>query len=191
MTLEEKIDKALRSGADTISRWLQTPGGRGSFDKAVAEHLLWFQAARLRGMGWSAIVNVLSHAGVKRDSGLRLSEGHVRGVVSRQQKRVKIDQNAVLERLVERYGSTPAETDGGSRPQLKHAPSKALAFGLNVALQAPPSKKRSEPSGKVRHTRMDGQSGMKTLSPKASLDRGDIRAFMQKAATLRRRSDKD
>jgi len=82
MTLEETIDKAIRSGADAIFRWLQSPGGRGSFDKAVAEHLVWFQAARVRGMGWSAVVNVLSHAGVKRDSGERLSEGHVRGVGS-------------------------------------------------------------------------------------------------------------
>ena len=89
MTLEETVDKAIHSGADAIFRWLQSPGGRGSFDQAVAEHLVWFQAARVRGMGWSAIVNVLSHAGVKRDSGLRLSEGHVRGVVSRQQKKVK------------------------------------------------------------------------------------------------------
>jgi hypothetical protein len=191
MTLEETVDKAIHSGADAIFRWLQSPGCRGSFDQAVAEHLVWFQAARVRGMGWSAIVNVLSHAGVKRDSGLRLSEGHVRGVVSRQQKKVKKDENDPLQRLVARYGSSPpAAKDRGSRSQLKHAPSKTLAFGLNHALQALPPQKCSEPSGKTRRTQMDGQSGIKKLSTNTP-DRGNIRAFMQKAAALRRCSGKD
>lgn len=189
----ERIDAAIHAGAKAIARWLKVPGGGGSFDDAVIEHRVWFQGARARGMNCGAIISVLYTAGIKRKSGLPLSEHHVRGVLSRRRQKTIPGKKEALQALMERYGPKP--TVGrrqGSVVRSKDTAAKSEAVSPAPATsQGRRAAERVGPLNKRRGGRPGVPAGNENAATNTISDPNGIRNRMKRDEALRRRAEGD
>lgn len=193
MTQVDDIDKAIYSGAKAIARWLQAPGGGGSFENAVIEHLVWFQGAQARGMKCGAIISVLYTAGIKRKSGLPLSEHHVRGVLSRRQQKKIPGKKEALQALMERYGPKPTV----GRRQGSVVRSKDTAAKSDAVSPAPATSQgrraanRAGPLNERQGARPGVPAGNENAATNTISYPNEIRSRMKRDEVLRRRAEED
>jgi hypothetical protein len=188
----DKIDEAINAGAKVIARWLKAPGGGGSFDDAVIEHRVWFQGAHARGMKCPAIVDVLYNAGIKRENGLPLSQGHVRGVLSRRLHKKIPSRRVSLQALLNQYGPKPAAKRQGSIGRAKLSAGKSNALGpAPGTLQTRRPRERAGPSTEKQGARPGGPEDKMNTATNTISDPNGIRSRMKRADALRRRAEED
>lgn len=181
----EKVDPIL-AGAQEIAASLIVPGGRASLDFVVEKHLAWFDAAQARGMRWRHIASILAKAGACRENGQPFTIGHLSAVVwrqrqeadraesrSRQQKESPVKRAETTKPGVAARAAVEPEKPrrkGAAKPKGKETERQKQTSAIKVAVEAGPQDHRLA---------------------RRPHDRDDVRAFMQRAAKLRRRPDDD
>ena len=159
------MDKEIDKGLGAFIATLQGPFGQIPFERAVVRHLPLFLGLRQRGLTWTRVASLLTARGVRRADGHPISVEQLRGVVSRQLRRSEISASDRIEPI----GN--ADEDKPSRQSLsttKHKRAKQPA----VAKQP----------GRARLELVD-------RAPSTVERPNDIRAFMARAARLRRSID--
>ncbi|KAA5595401.1 hypothetical protein [Blastochloris sulfoviridis] len=177
----EKVDPIL-AGAQEIAASLIVPGGQASLDFVIEKHLAWFDTAQARGMQWRHIAGVLAKAGACRENGQPFTIGHLSAVVWRQRQKAaragsrsrQQKETPVKRAKTAKPGGTPPAAPEPERPRRKDA---------------------AKPKGKETQTsaiRVAPEAGPQDHRlARRPHDRDDVRAFMQRAAELRRRPDDD
>jgi len=159
--------KAIEKGLAAFIATLQGPFGQIPFERAVARHLPLFHSLRDRGLTWSCMASLLAARGVRRANGQPISVEQLRGVVSRQLRR---PVRLVPDRIEPDGNVDENKVSRRSSSSIKHKRAKRPA----VANQ--PGLARIQP---------DETAASAAERPK------DIRAFMDRAARLRRSSVDD
>jgi hypothetical protein len=182
------IDDRIARGADAISRDLEGPAGQIALDRVVARHLGWFALCQGRGMTWRQIVSLLHAAGAGRAIGLPFSHSHLSAVVWRQRQKANL-----LELATRR-------TSAATRSEAKgHSPSNrsAKANEGRAGTPARPDDSVKPPLGVGTPTMSGGDGAMRAGKDPAiaagqkGLALSDVRAFMKRAADVRRRAERD
>lgn len=173
-------NKALEAGLKAMAEDFHLPGGgRKKLSRLVAGHLWWFDAAELRGMSWRDMISALTAAGVTGRGGQPVSVGTLSSTVWR----VRAEKDAEVDNRPRQESSEPEPVRG------KPPPRKA-----NLHPAAPLLKgKRTQPQQVAR----DGLAGRATSTSstraadgdRANCGNKDVLAFMDRARTVRRRSE--
>ena len=156
------MDKKIEKGLAAFTATLQGPLGQIPFERAVMRHLPLFLGLRQRGLTWTRVVSLLTARGVRRADGHSISVEQLRGVVSRQMRRSEISASDRIEPigLTDRSQATRKSLSVAKRKRDGHP------FSANQ-----PGRSRLQPVDKAPST----------------VERpNDIRAFMRRAARLRR-----
>ena len=156
--MDKEIDKGLAAFVAT----LQGPFGQIPFERAVVRHLPLFLGLRQRGLTWTRVASLLTARGVRRADGHPISAEQLRGVISRQMRRSQISAADLIEPLglADRSQST------------------------RKSLPATKYKRDGQPAS----TKQPNRARLKPIdtTPSATEQPNDIRAFMTRAARLRR-----
>ena len=159
------MDKEIDKGLAAFIATLQGPLGQIPFERAVMRHLPLFLGLRQRGLTWTRVASLLTARGVRRADGHSISVEQLRGVVSRQMRRSEISASDRIEPigLADRSQATRKSLSVAKRKRDGHP------FSANQ-----PGRSRLQPVDKAPST----------------VERpNDIRAFMRRAARLRRGFD--
>ena len=159
------MDKEIDKGLAAFIATLQGPFGQIPFERAVMRHLPFFVGLRQRGLTWTRVASLLTARGVRRADGHPISVEQLRGVVSRQLRRTGISAS-------DRIG--PIGLADGSQAARK-------------SLSATKYKRDGQPAS----AKQPGRGRLQPVDRASSaVERpNDIRAFMERAARLRRSFD--
>jgi hypothetical protein len=159
--MDKEIDKGLAAFVTT----LQGPFGQIPFERAVVRHLPLFLGLRQRGVTWTGIAGLLTARGVWRANGHPISVEQLRGVVSRQTRRSGTSASDRIEPI--------GLADGGKASR--------------KSLSATKHKRDEQPA----FANQPGRGHLQPIdrAPSAVELPNDIRAFMGRAARLRRSFD--
>jgi hypothetical protein len=144
---------------------LQGPFGQIPFERAVVRHLPLFLGLRQRGLTWTRVASLLTARGVRRANGCPISVEQLRGVVSRQMRHVEMLASGRID---------PAGLADRSQVTRK-------------SLSATKHKRAGQPASAKQPSR--GRLQPVDRAPSAVKRPNDIRAFMARAARLRRSID--
>jgi hypothetical protein len=175
-------NKELESGLKALAEDFQLPGGgRKKLARLIAGHLWWFEAAEGRGMGWQDMIRALTAAGVTAPGGKPLSVGTLSSTVWRK-----------------RMEATSTESNQPPRQERQNLPSSGLQN------QKPRAEAKHASPGRLRRTettappRAGGRSETYGIVSKPKKRDGsrvqsseDVLTFMNRARSVRRRSDED
>ena len=159
------MDKEIDKGLAAFTATLQGPLGQIPFERAVMRHLPLFLGLRQRGLTWTRVASLLTARGVRRADGHSISVEQLRGVVSRQMRRSEISASDRIEPI--------------GLADRSQATSKSLSATKHKRDGRPASAKQP---GRGRLQPVD-------RAPSAVKRPNDIRAFMARAARLRRSID--
>jgi hypothetical protein len=173
-------NRELETGLKAMVEDYHLPGGgRKKLSQLVAGHLAWFDAAERRGMGWRDIIKVLTAAGITGRRGKPLSIGTLSSTVWR--KRTEPAEGT--DHRDRERPSRPGPVGLPQRPlrERKHAPAEEFRGKKRTINQqgtdrgmvgrlVPPASKRSNAQGGERINQ-------------------DVLAFMDRALSVRRRSE--
>ena len=159
------MDKEIDKGLAAFIATLQGPLGQIPFERAVMRHLPLFLGLRQRGLTWTRVASLLTARGVRRANGHPISVEQLRGVVSRQTRHAemlasgRIDPTGLTDR---------SQTTRKSLLVTKH--------------------KRD---GRLTSAKQPGRGRLQPVdrAPAAVEQPNDIRAYMARAARLRRSID--
>ena len=159
------MDKEIDKGLAAFIATLQGPLGQIPFERAVMRHLPLFLGLRQRGLTWTRVASLLTARGVRRANGHPISVEQLRGVVSRQTRHAemlasgRIDPTGLTDR---------SQTTRKSLLATKH--------------------KRD---GRPASAKQPGRGRLQPVdrAPAAVERPNDIRAYMARAARLRRSID--
>jgi hypothetical protein len=143
---------------------LQGPFGQIPFERAV-RHLPFFLGLRQRGLTWTGVTNLLIARGVRRANGHPISVEQLRGVISRQMRRSGTSASDRIERI--------------GLAEIGHASRKSLSATKHKRDEQPAFAKQP---GRARLQPID-------MAPSEMERPNDVRAFMARAARLRRSFD--
>jgi hypothetical protein len=155
------MDKEVDKGLTAFVATLQGPAGQIPFERALVRHLPLFLSLRRRGLTWPRIASLLTARGVRRPDGRLISAEQLRGVISRQMRRSGMPTSDRVEPI-----------SLGGEDKLPRKP-----FSVT-------GEKRSEQSASAEHPRVCHQPIDKAPSSTGRMN--DVRAFMGRAARLRR-----
>ena len=156
--MEKEIDKGLAAFVTT----LQGPFGQIPFERAVVRHLPLFLSLRRRDLTWTSIAGLLTARGVRRADGHPISVEQLRGVISRQMRRSEMSASDRVEPIgLVGEGKLPRKPFSATKEKRSEQPASAKH----------PTRARLHPIDKV---------------PSSAGRMKDIRAFMGRAARLRR-----
>ena len=172
-------NKALEAGLKAMAEDFHLPGGgRKKLSRLVAGHLWWFDAAELRGMSWRDMISALTAAGVTGRGGQPVSVGTLSSTVwrARTEKEDEVDNRPLQE---------------SSAPEPARKPPRRKA---NLHPAAPLPKGKRTPSQQVGRDGLAGRatstsSTRATDGDRANRGNKDVLAFMDRARTVRRRSE--
>jgi hypothetical protein len=159
--MDKEIDKSLAAFVTT----LQGPFGQIPFERAVVRHLPLFLGLRQRGLTWTGIAGLLTGRGVRRANGHPISVEQLRGVISRQMRRSEISASDRIE---------PIGLVGETKPSRKSSSTTKHRRDEQPAIAKQPGRARLQPIDRA---------------PSEMERPNDIRAFMGRAARLRRSFD--
>ncbi|MBR0724113.1 hypothetical protein [Bradyrhizobium manausense] len=174
-------NKELEAGLRAMAEDFQLPGGgRKKLARLIAVHLWWFDAAEGRGMSWQDMIRGLTAAGVTTRGGRPLSVGTLSSTVWR--KRMEADAASKRPPHREpRGGPLLGEPDQKKRAEAKHLPLGRLL--RTEAAARPRVEGRSETHGVL--SKSTGRDASRMQSNK------DVLAFMNRARSVRRKSDEN
>ena len=156
------MDKEIDKGLAAFIATLQGPLGQIPFECAVVRHLPLFLGLRRRGLTWTRVASLLTAHGVRRADGHPILIEQLRGVVSRQMRRSGTSSSDRIEPIgVADRGQTTLKPLSGT----KH-------------------KRARQPASAKQPDR--GSLGPVDRASSAVERANDIRAFMGRAARLRR-----
>ena len=158
------MDKEMDKGFAAFIATLQGPFGQIPFERAVVRHLPLFLGLRQRGLTWPRVASLLTAHGVRRADGHPISAEQLRGVVSRQMRRSVTSASDRTEPI------GPVDVGNASRKSsaTKHKRDERPASAKQ------PGRDRLQPIDRA---------------PSTVKRPNDIRAFMERAARLRRSID--
>jgi hypothetical protein len=159
------MDKDIDKGLAAFIATLQGPFGQIPFERAVVRHLPLFLGLRQRGLTWTRVASLLTARGVRRANGCPISVEQLRGVVSRQMRHVEMLASGRID---------PAGLADRSQVTRK-------------SLSATKRKRAGQPASAKQPSR--GRLQLVDRAPSAVEQPNDIRAFMARAARLRRSID--
>jgi hypothetical protein len=159
--MDKEIDKGLAAFVTT----LQGPFGQIPFERAVVRHLPLFLGLRQRGLTWTGVASLLTARGARRANGRPISVEQLRGVISRQIRHAGMSASDRIE---------PVGIADEDKPSRK---------SLSVTRQ-----RRSEQPASTKHPNRARPQPI-DRAPSAVERPNDIRAFMERAARLRRSFD--
>jgi hypothetical protein len=159
------MDKDIDKGLAAFIATLQGPFGQIPFERAVVRHLPLFLGLRQRGLTWTRVASLLTARGVRRANGCPISVEQLRGVVSRQMRHVEMLASGRID---------PAGLADRSQVTRK-------------SLSATKHKRAGQPASAKQPSRVHLQPVDR--APSAVKRPNDIRAFMARAARLRRSID--
>ena len=159
------MDKEIDKGLAAFIATLPGPFGQIPFERAVVRHLPLFLGLRQRGLTWTRVASLLTARGVRRANGHPISVEQLRGVVSRQMRRSRISASDRIE---------PVGLAGEGQ-------------AARNSLSATKRKRDGQPAS----ARQPNRARLKPIdrTPSAVEQPNDIRAFMARAALLRRGID--
>ena len=159
------MDKDIDKGLAAFIATLQGPFGQIPFERAVMRHLPLFLDLRKRGLTWTRVASLLTARGVRRADGHPISVEQLRGVVSRQMRRSEISASGRIDPtgLADR-----SQTTRKSLSATKHSR-----------------------DGRPTSAKQPGRDRLQPVerTPSTVGRPNDIRAFMARAARLRRSID--
>ncbi len=159
------VDKEINKGLAAFIATLQGPFGQIPFERAVVRHLPLFLGLRQRGLTWTSVASLLTARGVRRADGHPISVEQLRGVVSRQMRHSGTSSSDRIEPIgVTDRGQTTLKPLSGTKHKRARQPASAKQPGR-------------------------GSLGPVDRAPSAMERANDIRAFMGRAARLRRGFD--
>lgn len=174
MAKEKELERGLKAMADEF----RLPfGGRMELSKLVASHLDWFAAAERRGLKWPDMIRALAAAGINSRNGMPLSVGTLSSTVWRKRAEAEVAKASAGPRLV-----SPAASSRFIEPARTPKPIAATPQRSKRA-DAPPVKE----SAQVKRKKTAASNDMVSRSRAPS--RNDVLAYMDRARTIRRRSD--
>jgi hypothetical protein len=159
------MDKEIDKGLAAFIATLQGPFGQIPFERAVVRHLPLFLGLRQRGLTWPRVASLLTARGVRRANSHAISVEQLRGVVSRQMRHSEMSASHRVE---------PIGLAGEGK-----ASRKSLSATKHKRDGRPASAKQP---GQIRLQPVDS-------APSAMERPNDLRAFMARAARLRRSID--
>lgn len=170
-------NKVLEAGLSAIAEDFHLPGGgRKKLSRLVAGHLGWFDAAERRGMSWRDMIGALAAAGVTGKGGRPLSVGTLSSTVWR----VRTEKEAGGDKQG-RQGRFEPEAIQSQKP----SPGKA-----NRRPAAPPRQGGHQGDREVLTGRSTSTSSTRsTDGDRANRGNKEVLAFMDRARTVRRRSE--
>lgn len=168
-------DRQIDAGAKALAADMALPGGgRKKLARLVADHLGWFDAVEARGLTWGDMSRLLFAAGVHGPGGRPIPVGTLSSTVWRKRQDAASAPALALPR-----------TDRQSRNNESVTPDREGARQKRVPVVTYP-----EPSSRSRHP-MPKATKLRPTKPPASGQSTSTKeqtlAFMQRAATLRRR----
>jgi hypothetical protein len=175
MGLQMANNKELEVGLGAMAAEFHLPGGgRKKLARLVAAHLEWFEAAEQRGMVWQDMVRALAAAGITTADSKPLSVGTLSSTVWR--KRAETKRGPVIDgRGLTRPGQ-PEEVRKREMPPRDTKPT--VPRGQR---QENKSKTVAERARKIRPQAPAAKGN--------AAQHGDILEFMDRARTVRRRSE--
>ena len=159
------MDKEMDKGLAAFIATLQGPFGQIPFERAVVCHLPLFLGLRQSGLTWTRVASLLTAHGERRADGHPISAEQLRGVISRQMRRSVTSASDRIEPI--------GAVDEGK------ASRNSLSVTKHKRAKQPASAKQSN------------RARLKPIDrPPSAVERpNDIRAFMERAALLRRSTD--
>ena len=159
------MDKDIDKGLAAFIATLQGPFGQIPFERAVVRHLPLFLGLRQRGLTWTRVASLLTARGVRRADGHPISVEQLRGVISRQMRRS--------------VTSASDRTEPIGLADRSQVTRKSLS-ATNHKRDGQPASARQPARGRLQPV---------DRAPSAVERPNDIRAFMARAARLRRGFD--
>jgi hypothetical protein len=159
------MDKEIDKGLAAFIATLQGSFGQIPFERAVVRHLPLFLGLRQRGLTWTRVASLLTARGVRRANGHPISVEQLRGVVSRQMRQSEMLASGRIESI------GLADRSQATRKSL--SATKYKRDGRSAAAKQP---------DRVSLPPIDRKRSAIELPD-------DIRAFMGRAARLRRSFD--
>ena len=171
-------NKELEAGLKAMAEDFHLPGGgRKKLARLVVGHLWWFDAAEQRGMSWQDMIRAMTAAGVNGRGNKPITVGTLSSTVWR----VRTKGEASGAREQERPGPTPTLPSGQTRKSTK-----------NCGTGQPRQRIRKAPPEN------SDDDELSRPAPKWAVDRErsgrankHVRAFMDRARAVRRRSADD
>jgi hypothetical protein len=192
-------NKQIEVGARSIGKDRELPGGGSKkLSRIVHDHLHWFDAAEARGLTWSDMIRLLSANGVVGGNGKPLSVGTLSSTVWRERAEVNSLEEEASARSVRRTRPAPskrvtklAKFESDVQTKLNETNSgsgKSASDGHPLGEQPAPGKDNPNLS-KPRVRQATALTANSPSRPIASQSKKDVIAFMNRAASVRRRSD--
>ena len=171
-------DKELERGLKAMADEFRLPfGGRMELSKLVAGHLDWFEAAERRGLRWPDMIRALAAVGINGRNGKPLSVGTLSSTVWRKRVEAGMAKASAGPRL------SPAASSMFIEPARTPKLISATQPQRSKRADAPPAKESAE----VKRKRTAPSNDLVSRSRAPS--RNDVLAYMDRARTIRRRSD--
>ncbi|MBC9880065.1 hypothetical protein G8O24_22290 [Bradyrhizobium sp. INPA01-394B] len=172
-------DKELERGLKAMADEFRLPfGGRMELSKLVAAHLDWFEAADRRGLKWPDMIRALAAAGINGRNGMPLSVGTLSSTVWRKRAEAEVAKASAGPRLV-----SPAASSALMEPARTASPIAATLPQRSKRADAPSVKESAQV--KRKKTAASNEEVSRSRAP----SRNDVLAYMDRARTIRRRSD--
>lgn len=172
-------DKELERGLKAMADEFRLPfGGRMELSKLVAAHLDWFEAAERRGLKWPDMIRALAAVGINGRNGMPLSVGTLSSTVWRKRAEAEVAKATAGPRLV-----SPAASSTFMEPARTPRPIAATLPQRSKRADAPPVKESAQV--KRKKTAASNEKMSRSRAP----SRNDVLAYMDRACTIRRRSD--
>jgi hypothetical protein len=159
------MDKEIDKGLAAFIATLQGPLGQIPFERAVMRHLPLFLGLRQRGLTWTRVASLLTARGVRRANGHPISVEQLRGVVSRQTRHAEMLASGRID---------PTGLTDRSQTTRKSLLATKLKRDGRLTSAKQPGRGRLQPVDRA---------------PAAVERPNDIRAYMARAARLRRSID--
>jgi hypothetical protein len=187
------MDHVVKKRLEDMARDFHGPAGAIPFERLIIRHLAFFTDLRERGSTWDQIAGLLAEADIRPGDKRRFPAAHLRGVVSRQIRRAESQGRA--ETAQEDHSHThdaglrsqSSSTAQPARSTTEMKSSRARRAAATIPeIRAKPDKPRpsADQSSPVRPSAASARKSAAT-----DADTKSIRAFMGRAARLRRAED--
>lgn len=173
-------NKELEIGLRAMVEDYHLPGGgRKKLSQLVAGHSAWFDAAERRGMAWRDIIRVLTAAGITGRGGKPLSIGTLSSTVWRKRHDVSDEAGHHRQDRARRPGSIQS-VQGSLRDQKRPSAEDTQRAKRTINQQGNDGGKAggSRPTASKRSNARGGEPNKR-----------DVIAFMDRARSVRRRSE--
>lgn len=189
-------NKEIHLGARLIGKDSEFPGGGSKkLSRIVHDHLQWFDAAEARGMTWSDMIKLLSANGVVGRNGKPLSVGTLSSTVWRERAKDHSLEEETLAHSVLRIRPVPMkrltklpkfESDAQTETMSDQG---KWASGGHPSGNQPAPRKGNRDLSKPQLRPATALTANSPSRPTASQSKKDVLAFMNRATSVRRRSD--